>query len=191
MGSKNCQHCGQRRARLCEECSKGGARVDVPWTPFEKVEVNSVDPVVQWAHAGYEVYLNSRYQVAVRRLDGTLGPALVLSIKRRDRLPIHDWRDLERVKSEIAGPESEGVEIYPAESRVVDSSNQFWMTVFTKFKFPFGFHDQRLVTEAGYEDAVQRPFEKDSRPPDMMTAEQIQAAIEKRRRRVAQDPSQA
>lgn len=109
-----------------------------------------------WAALGV-CYLNNLYQVEVRDADvrgEDWPPMLWLSIKRRDKNPIHDWRDLQRIKSEIVGPDCEGVEIYPAESRLVDSANQYHLWVIREpgIRFPFGFFDGRQVM--GPEDAA-------------------------------------
>lgn len=58
-----------------------------------------------------------------------------LSIKRRDRGILHDWRILQDIKTAICGAEVEALEIYPAESRVVDTANQYHL-----FAFPDGEH---------------------------------------------------
>lgn len=47
-----------------------------------------------------------------------------LSIRRRDREAVRDWRDLQRIKSEVCGPDREAIEVYPTEARVVDCANQ-------------------------------------------------------------------
>jgi hypothetical protein len=48
-----------------------------------------------------------------------------LSIKRFDRGPVRDWRHLQQIKNEVVGPEAEAFEIFPAESRLVDTANQY------------------------------------------------------------------
>jgi hypothetical protein len=53
------------------------------------------------------------------------GKMVHVSYHRRDRAPIRDWRVGQRIKNEVCGPEWEAVEVYPAESRVVDTSNEF------------------------------------------------------------------
>ena len=62
-----------------------------------------------------------------------------LSVKRIDRKPFHDWRAMQRIKNSVLGPEWEGVEMYPAESRLVDTSNQYhlfcWNGVFPIWVF--------------------------------------------------------
>ncbi|MGH3430252.1 MAG: DUF7694 domain-containing protein, partial [Mycobacteriales bacterium] len=40
-----------------------------------------------------------------------------LSIRRQDRQAARDWRDFQRIKTEIAGPDTEAVELFPAEGR--------------------------------------------------------------------------
>lgn len=114
-------------------------------------------------YANDEIWANNIYQVVVRR-DAELmagphdwPPITHLSIKRLDREPIHDWRDLQRIKNELVGPENEGVELYPAESRLVDSSNQYhlWVMQSDKAMFPFGY-TKRLVFDEGVGGAKQR-----------------------------------
>jgi hypothetical protein len=62
-----------------------------------------------------------------------------LSIKRHDKEAFHDWRVFQRIKNAILGEEWEGVEIYPAESRLVDTCNQYhlfcWSDTFPIYVF--------------------------------------------------------
>jgi len=73
---------------------------------------------------------------------------VVLSIKRNDREPCNDWRDFQAIKNQLVGPECEAVQLYPAESRLVDSSNQYWLWCVSDpaYRFPFGF-TERLVND--------------------------------------------
>jgi len=73
------------------------------------------------------VFLNDKYQVAVRINKSPIeGKDIIhLSIKRIDRSPITDWREKQEIKNQIIGEEYEAVELYPAESRLVDAANQF------------------------------------------------------------------
>ena len=151
-------------------------KADPPWTPFY--------PVENTPELGDNVtFLNSRYQVSVRRFSTKeFGEALHLSIKRRDKAPIRNWRELQRIKNEICGPECEGVELFPAEGRLVDSANQFHLFVFENYRFPFGFKD-RFISESTLPGGRQEPFE--DRPADCgsrdeeakRTADSIQTRI--------------
>ena len=102
-------------------------------------------------------YRNDKYQVVVRKLGNDW---VHLSIKRIDREPVHDWRDLWQIKNMLVGLECEAVELYPADSRLVDEANQYhlWANASPLFRFPWGFKD-RLVADALPEGtkAKQRP----------------------------------
>lgn len=112
------------------------------------------------------VYVNEHYQVNVEVIGTPFGPqvgeVVWLSIKRRDRQAIHDWRELQGVKNRIVGEEHEAFEVYPAESRLVDSANQFhlWVFVDPRVRLPVGFREREVMdTEtAAAQGATQRPF---------------------------------
>ena len=107
------------------------------------------------------VFKSEEYQVAVFADDSPADgwpPMIHLSIKRIDKQPIHDWRDLQEIKNALVGPEHEAVELYPAESRVVDSANQYhlWVLADPAERFPFGF-TERYVSYDSVGGSVQRP----------------------------------
>ena len=113
-----------------------------------------------------EVYQNNVFQVHVKKLppvEALSWPAMVhLSIRRLDRKPVRDWRLLQQIKNALVGPDHEAVELYPAESRLVDTANQFhlWCLAEPGLRFPFGYVE-RLVTgpkDAADIGAKQRPF---------------------------------
>jgi hypothetical protein len=115
-----------------------------------------------------EQYLSAcgTYHVSIDFLPGDTDgwPAMQwLSIKRADREPIRDWRILQAIKNGIVGEEVEAVELYPAESRLVDTANQYHLFALTSpaIRFPFGYRD-RLVTETPMGKSKQRPFEKEA-----------------------------
>ncbi len=83
-----------------------------------------------------------------------------LSIKRNDKMPIHDWRDLQEIKNMIIGPEYEAVELYPAEERVVDETNQFHLFVMgdPEFRWNFGYSKGSKIYSAIIPGSAQRPF---------------------------------
>lgn len=75
-----------------------------------------------------------------------------LSIRRQDRKPVHDWRHLWMIKTELAGADAEAVELY----RLVDSANQYHLFCLPRGeRFPFGFDDEGVVVPG----AVQRPID--------------------------------
>lgn len=128
------------------------------------------------------VWRNDLYQVLVFReyvnVDGF--PCMHwLSIKRLDKRAIHDWRDLQRIKNELIGRSNEAMELYPAESRLVDTSNQFhlWVLAEPLRRFPLGF-SQRAVClphDDGWGGSKQRPWPQGQEPKDAMTSAQFNA----------------
>ena len=111
-----------------------------------------------------EVYVNDVYQVNVRRGIPLTNDENVkmthLSVKRLDKGHQMDWRHMQLIKNELVGEENEGMEMFPAESRLVDGANQFHIWVFEnpEMRFPWGFQ-QRLVTDDDSIGNVQREFE--------------------------------
>src|ERR1035441_4457788 len=87
-----------------------------------------------------QLWVNDTYQVAVRVLDPET-KLLHLNIRRRDGGAIlRDWRHFQQIKNDIVGPECEAIELYPAESRLVDTSNKYHMIAVADptFRFPCG-----------------------------------------------------
>jgi hypothetical protein len=80
---------------------------------------------------GAEVYRNHIYTCTVRRSSSGWpfddGPWAVIGIYSEDGEARHDWRDFQRIKNDICGPEWDAVELYPAESRLMDPSNYYML----------------------------------------------------------------
>lgn len=107
------------------------------------------------------IALSTEYQVAMREAEtGFNQHVLHLSIKRIDREPIRDWRALQSIKNALVGEECEAIEIFPAESRLVDTANQYhlWVFVDPEVRVPVGFMT-RLVDVMPMGKSVQRRFE--------------------------------
>jgi hypothetical protein len=111
-------------------------------------------------HAKCETWINELYQVQKRyHKDGLVH----LNIRRRDGAPvIRDWRHFQLIKNQLIGEECEAVELYPAESRKVDTSNKYHIYGITDpaFRFPFGW-EERDVEYTEYRDVPgmrQRPL---------------------------------
>jgi hypothetical protein len=153
------------RAAVLVAEGRVGIRQPVAWTRFERFGVEAptdirthhlsvrmgipldlARQVMREAYEGNEIWVNSRYQVLIRRDQDPMW----VSVRRLDQEQIHSWRDLQRIKNELIGRENEAVEIYPAEARHVDQANQYHLWVFTdpKYRVPFGFA-ARDVREPG------------------------------------------
>lgn len=113
-----------------------------------------------------KLYLSEHYQVAVDKDPAHAFAGTIiwhLSIKRIDKAPIMDWRDLQAIKSQLCGDEAEAIQLFPAESRVVDTSNQYHLWVFMRSgskrlpRVPVGWETAMVVNEAAVPSARQRP----------------------------------
>lgn len=131
------------------------------WQPLQPATIT--DPVkrAEAEAQGWESWVNNQYQVLKRTFPSDLfGQVIHLSIRRQDRAPARDWRHFQKMKNQLAGPEWEGVELYPAESRLVDEANQYhiWCVNGT---LPFGFADRSVggPDEAAKVGGKQRAFD--------------------------------
>jgi len=114
-----------------------------------------------------EHYVNDLYHVALDRYAehgfGRGSEVWHLSIKRHTREPINDWREMQEIKSAICGAEMEAIQLYPKESRVVDTANQYHLFAFAKMSgndlpmFPVGFTVGLRTDDVGTTNAKQRP----------------------------------
>ena len=152
------------------------AKFEKPWTPFEPATLpDSAHDLLEnvGGRSPDGIAVNSRYEVWIYKLEplsDDLPPMVHLSIKRRDRDPVRRWRDLQRIKNEIVGIDVEACEIFPTESRLVDTSNQYHLWCLPAgVKFPFGYRE-RLVMEGDGNKSRQEPFEEGERPADTVTA---------------------
>lgn len=144
---------------------KGKSILNPTWTPFERCfGVETPAGQTMMLPLGVKWLRNSRYQVIVRRLPDSydFGAIFHLSIKRNDKLPIREWRDLQRIKNEVIGPEAEAIEVFPAESRKVDTANQYHLWVFPNYRFgalEIGNGTRQVETPPPEVGARQEPFD--------------------------------
>lgn len=99
-----------------------------------------------------ELWLNKIFQVMVVHdavWEGNEGwPKMSwISVSRMDGSDKISWQDLQTIKNDIMTSDCEGMEIFPSERRLVDTSNQRNLFVFRSFsdRFPVGY-DERQVT---------------------------------------------
>ncbi len=105
-----------------------------------------------------EVWLNAKYVAVVRRYPS--GAVMHLSVRRADRKAVRDWRDLQRIKNDIAGPDVEAVELFPAEDRLVDTANQYHLWCMPPgVRLPLGFPQRSVMDAADLPDIGARQRE--------------------------------
>ena len=77
-------------------------------------------------------FQNNLYAVLI---EGT-SPLIHACIRRHDGRPCTDWNHLQQIKNELIGPEHEAVELFPAESRLINVTNEFHLWVHPKLGLP-------------------------------------------------------
>jgi hypothetical protein len=95
--------------------------------------------------ANWLTYENNLYRVAIEMTS----PLIHACIRRHDGKPCKDWNHFQQIKSELIGPEHEAVELFPAESRLVNTRNEYhlWAHPTSGHQFPFGFSWERFVLD--------------------------------------------
>jgi hypothetical protein len=100
------------------------------------------------------LFANDTYRVGLfRRL-----PYIHLVIQRLDGGTCKEWRELQQIKNEIVGSEHEAVELFPAESRLMDTANEYhlWVLSDPKVRFQFGWW-KRCVSSSPLSSSVHQP----------------------------------
>lgn len=146
-----------------------------PWQPMGNASLGA--EVEAQMHAADEHYVgtfkNHLYQVLMREYPYEQGDTsrmiTWLVIRRIDSEARPDWRHFQRIKNELCGAEREGFEMYPAESRLVDTSNQYHLFVLPLgVPMPFGYVHRDVSDGAQLKPNnrnKQRPF--DDPPADL------------------------
>lgn len=107
-------------------------------------------------------FINDTYHVYIIKDDphgfGPDADLWWLSIKRHDREPILDWREIQEIKNQLCGEDKEAMMLYPKESRVVDTANQYHLFVFMNedYIIPCGFMAGVKTDDPNFGKAKQR-----------------------------------
>ena len=108
------------------------------------------------------IYSNGIYECHVHN-DGN-GP-VHLSIKNYERSTDIPWLHKQWIKNDIMGDEYEAVELFPAESRLVNTANQYHLWCFEKGIMQFGWPtrvvDEKKPEGKGQQDLPVRIFNKE------------------------------
>lgn len=138
------------------------------WWPLERADVQPITPklledamrahpfltresvieLLERESAKCEYWINPIYQVA-KTYEGEF---VHLNIRRRDGAVIYrDWRHFQEIKNQLLGPECEAVELYPAEGRLVDTSNKYHLfgRPDPDYRFPFGYQERDVQNHEG------------------------------------------
>lgn len=82
--------------------------------------MTTVRPVQVWKN---NLYIVQRWAA----VDTWMGPLEKLGCRRNDGSVVRAWADLQRIKTELLGPERVAMEFFPAESKLTDVANMYWL----------------------------------------------------------------
>jgi hypothetical protein len=103
--------------------------------------VKSVNPDYAGRMGLKRACLNMVYSVQFFERASDWGVIDHLLIRRHDQGTVIPWAHLQRIKDELMGPERVAVEVFPAQSQLVDDANCFHVWVLPEgFQLPFGLH---------------------------------------------------
>lgn len=114
---------------------EGQRRQKQPWNAFQDVTRESFSrarllrgenawvPDQVWANNKYIVQLLKDNKVYLdHRWDKIM-------VRRCDSQPIFSWQDMQRIKNEIFGEETEAIQFLPKQSKLVDEANLYWFFI--------------------------------------------------------------
>ena len=104
-----------------------------------------------------ETWGNDRYTVSVHLLDGDRDGFVELAVHNHNRTPHVPWRHLQQIKNEVLGPDREAVQLFPAEDRLVDTANEYWLYVYPVGKAPMRNRRTKVGMDYGRNVAYDMP----------------------------------
>ncbi len=124
------------------------------WVPFREISKDTLmnplalehlkgtgQTVEQYLEKIKCVMLNTKYQVIIREYPWLNNLVIKhLSIRNIPDSDHHVWQEFQLIKDELCGVNCEAVELYPAQSRLIDFANQYHLWVLPSgARFPIGF----------------------------------------------------
>lgn len=134
----------QRSNRAQRRAAKAGARTAKAWGPWERRDLSAAMMAQLGTSLGArEGYVNTVLSVQLTREPSAWGEIVHLWIRRHDESIAVSWSEKQRIKDELVGKERVAVEVFPAESRLVDQANMYHLWVMPDgFALPFGLHSK-------------------------------------------------
>lgn len=104
-----------------------------------------------------ETWGNDRYTVNVHLLDGDRDGFVELAVHNHRRTPHVPWRHLQQIKDEVMGADREAVQLFPADDRLVDTANEYWLYVYPAGKAPMRKRRVKLGMDHGRNVSYEMP----------------------------------
>ena len=120
-------------------------RVTFPGVPVEEIKVPA------------EVWGSSQYTVTVHYLDDNRDGFVEVGIHNYHRTTHVPWRHVQQIKNEVFGPDREAVQLFPAEDRLVDAANEYWIYVYPTGTAPMRERGVKLGMDRGRQVTYDMP----------------------------------
>ena len=119
-----------------------------------------------------ETWGNDRYTVTVHFLDGDRDGFVEITIHNHRRTTHIPWRHLQQIKNEVLGPDREAVQLFPAEDRLVDTANEYWLYAYPVGKAPMRNRRTKVGMDHGRNVGYEMPdgFGRSRQSPEMEVA---------------------
>ena len=117
---------GDRINQIRRESMRKSGLTENEFPPIETWEIKRVRENEKYRVCIYELWWNKNED----KEWGEVKRIVHLSICRKDLRPVMEFDDLQRIKNELVGEEHEAIQIFPAESRLQDSANQYHLWAF-------------------------------------------------------------
>lgn len=100
------------------------------WSEWEEQSENDLVTMAKFPKGLERAWKNSRYVVqAFKPRDTAWGTFIKVGIRRNDEAAVRSWSEIQRIKNELFGEEAVAIEFFPAESKLVDVANLYWIWV--------------------------------------------------------------
>jgi hypothetical protein len=103
---------------------------------LEQARVTFPGVAVDQLRTPAEVWGSSQYTVTVHYLDDNRDGFVEVGIHNYHRTTHVPWRHIQQIKNEVFGPDREAVQLFPAEDRLLDSANEYWIYVYPTSEAP-------------------------------------------------------
>lgn len=100
-----------------------------PITNFERIDLSEASFIPKGMTRAYR---NTRYTVMVYdncKTDKCVAIRAMVQ-KHNDTPIVNHWSELQKIKNEIFGAETTAIEYYPAESKLINDHNIYWLWIF-------------------------------------------------------------
>lgn len=108
----------------------GKKMMKLPESNFEELPYSEVSRVGDGKMVRPDrIWKSNHYSVQFYKKERSYFGVLMdkLMIRRHDAEPIREWHVLQKIKSEILGDEAMAIQVFPAESELVDVANMYWL----------------------------------------------------------------